>query len=243
MHKELCCHRARNVLEEESLACAAAWALCGHDAPPGTAACQELGAESGQSNLQGSDDPPTVNGAIQGECKASRMGSFIADASRKEDSESARPSLNRLESSATSSRVASGPEDRTCGSESHAQQLPPSQLSCSDFCRSNSGSEYPQEPADSPAKEDVLPLPARTASKGEPLHLNTAFGTPSGQSPAEVKHASHVAVGIPMMRRAAIGMQCKRLLDHARLQFLLAAGFQVRPSKDAKSNMSSCGMF
>ena len=49
----------------------------------------------------------------------------------------------------------------------------------------------------------------------------------NGLASSQSKHASHVGAAIPMGRRVVIGTMCKRLIDHARLQYLLGAGLQV----------------
>ena len=210
----------------EQFACGAAWALCGHDAPPGTATCQDSDAELQQGSQQSLSKSQSLEQRQQA-CNNLDDSRRTAEAIAPVDQSHG----NGREGSSNGIHEASALEAGQHNSCDHSNQAGPSQGGPTGYHSSEDCHKSLCEEKSTPTGEIQRSAEATMAGQEyQPSQSqNGRSETQVSQKKAAVgeKGSSYVGVSIPMTRRVVIGTKCKRLIDHARLKYLLSAGFQV----------------
>lgn len=199
------------------------WALCGHDAPPGTAgqeASESTPDESVQTSVCSKPQPlknkcDSLHGCtpdtLQNKPRMDDQHSPQVQAaapvimSSCEVDESEPPCSNLCETKAFTDILDSNkPEPQ---SSSHSR----------DSLTSPSDYRYPKPCTESHSRAGQNPSPAPSSTDGS--------GDPVADS--QVVKGVHLGSQIPMSRRVQIGVKGKRLIDKGRLDFLRASGLKV----------------
>lgn len=110
-----------------------------------------------------------------------------------------------------------------------AEQALPPQMDVPDHLSPQLTCPSPSEQNLSPGMGSYLSADANLAAREEQPANCFPASQGSGLDASQGKYTNHVGAAIPMPSRVVIGTKCKRLIDHARLQYLLSAGLQVKP--------------
>ena len=216
------------------MTCGTAWALCGHEAPPGTAVSERIDAELGLVSQRNSSQPQSTIGKQEYGRKLSSRHACRAEASEQQASRSSPPCEEGNGVCGSGAFAPEGSGQNCCNELQNAStsQMGTFGLHSSEHIHRSLLQQNPNL-----GIESYLPDEAALAAREEQPADHLSGMQVDGFASSQRKHMSHVGATIPMERRVVIGMKCKRLIDHARLQYLLGAGLQVNA---LRSGTSSC---